>query len=51
VHFEDANYKYYKQFNSDYEYNDEGSDKIFLIREEFLRIINTNRPAEYMDPI
>ncbi len=51
VHFEDANYKYYSQFNSDYKLDTEGSEKIFLIREKFLRILNTNRPAEYMDPI
>ncbi|ASS48333.1 MAG: hypothetical protein A3D31_08790 [Candidatus Fluviicola riflensis] len=51
VHFEDANYKYYKQINSDYECDTEGSDKIFLIREEFVRILNTNRPTEYIDPI
>lgn len=51
VHFEDANYKYYSQFNSDYKLDTEGSEKIFLIREKFLCIVNTNRPAEYMDPI
>lgn len=51
VHFEDANYKYYRQFNSDYKLDVEGSEKLFFIREEFLRILNTDRPAEYMDPI
>jgi hypothetical protein len=51
IHFEDANYKYYKQINRDYEHDSEGSDKIFLIREEFLRILNTSRPSEYIDPI
>jgi len=51
IHFEEANYKYHRQFNSDCKLDAEGSEKIFAIREEFLRIVNTNRPAEYLDPI
>lgn len=51
IHFEDANYKYYRQFNSDYKLDKEGSEKLFFIREEFLRILNTGRPKEYMDSI
>jgi hypothetical protein len=51
IHIEEANYKYYRQFNSDYKLDAEVSEKIFFIREEFLRIVNTNRPAEYMEPI
>ena len=51
IHFEVANYEYYRQFNSDFKRDKEGSKKIFLIREEFLRILNTNRPEEYIDPI
>ena len=51
IHFEDANYKYYSQFNRDYKLDEEASEKLFFIREEFLRILKTNRPAEYMDPI
>jgi hypothetical protein len=51
IHFEEANYKYYRQFNSDYKRDSEGSEKMFFIREEFVRIVNTNRPTEYMDDI
>jgi len=51
VHFEDASYKYYRQFNLDYKLDEEGSKKFFYIRNEFLRILNTDRPAEYMDLI
>lgn len=51
AHFEDANYKFYSQFDGDYEFNTEGSEKIFSIREEFLLILNSNRPAEYIDPV
>lgn len=51
IHFEDANNKYYRQLNSNYKLDEEGSKKLFFIREEFLRILNTDRPSEYMDPI
>lgn len=51
THFEDANYKYYRQFNSNFKLDKEGSEKIFLIRQDFLRILNTDRPAEYTDSI
>jgi hypothetical protein len=51
IHFEEANMKYYSQFNSDFKLDEEGSGRIILIREEFLRILNLDRPAEYMDPI
>lgn len=51
AHFEDASYKYYKQFNSNYTLDQEISNKLFSIREEFIRILNTDRPAEYMDAI
>lgn len=51
IHFEDANYKYHIQIKDDYELNSEVSNKLFSIREEFIRIVNTNRPVEYKDPI
>ena len=51
IHFEDANYKYYRQFNSNLKFDDKGSKSLFFIREEFLCILKTDRPAEYMDPV
>lgn len=51
THFEEASYKYFKQFNSNHELDIKGSEKIFSIREKFLVILNTNRPEKYMDLI
>ncbi len=51
MHLEDANYKYYKEFDSDFKLDKKGSKKLFSIRGEFLHILNTDRPSEYMDTI
>ncbi len=51
IHFEDASYKYLKQFDDDYLLDVKRSEKLFSIREKFVHVLNTNRPAEYMDPI
>lgn len=51
AHFEEANNNYNKEIDSAYELSTKWSDKLFLIREKFLCILNTNRSSEYMDPI
>lgn len=51
VHVEDDNNKFFSQFDSEYKTDSEGSKKLFSVREEFVRILNANRPEEYMDPL
>lgn len=49
IHLEDDNNKFFSQFHSEHKIDTQASEKFFSVREEFVRILNANRPEEYAE--